>query len=384
MMKIKNFYYLLLVALTPCLSQPAHAQQNEHPVWKKVAAEPPTLGIDQGNKTFPLKELKLQLLNSSQTASSIKLIHADTSFDYTATELLNKRDRNGFFHIGDINLKIRNAGNQEWQAFSSANNRQKVLELKPEGNVLAMADLSSTLQNIPLKVIRKWEDINGNLQLTFQIINNSNKSIEIGGLGIPLPFNNNMDWKSLDEAHAKNVFFDPYIGKDAGYMQVNRLHGNGPSLLVLPSENAGFEAYNPLNTDPTPRSITFEGFHEWLIHSKTYAETEWQNVNPWNQPTSSILKPGETKNFSLRFVLAPSIKEIESTLLANNRPVAIAAPGYVVPLDNQSILFIKQNKQIKKIEVFPKTVLRIKTLTITKNNWYISAATGNICNRANM
>lgn len=384
MMKIKNFYYLLLVALTPCLSQPAHAQQNEHPVWKKVAAEPPTLGIDQGNKTFPLKELNLQLLNSSQTASSIKLVHADTSFDYTATELLNKRDRNGFFHIGDINLKIRDAGNQEWQAFSSANNRQKVLELKPEGNALAMADLSPTLQNIPLKVIRKWEDINGNLQLTFQIINNSTKSIEIGGLGIPLPFNNNMDWKSLDEAHAKNVFFDPYIGKDAGYMQVNRLHGNGPSLLVLPSENAGFEAYNPLNTDPTPRSITFEGFHEWLIHSKAYAETEWQNVNPWNQPTSSILKPGETKNFSLRFVLAPSIKEIESTLLANNRPVAIAAPGYVVPMDNPSKLFIKHNKQIKNIEVFPKDALSIKTLKKTKNNWNQFEVSGNTWGRARL
>lgn len=384
MMKIKNFYYLLLVALTPSLSQPAHAQQNEHPVWKKVAAEPPTLGIDQGNKTFPLKELNLQLLNSSQIASSIKLVHADTSFDYTATELLNKRDRNGFFHIGDINLKIRDAGNQEWQSFSSANNRQKVLELKPEGNVLAMADLSPTLQNIPLKVIRKWENINGNLQLTFQIINNSNKSIEIGGLGIPLPFNNNMDWKSLDEAHAKNVFFDPYIGKDAGYMQVNRLHGNGPSLLVLPSENAGFEAYNPLNTDPTPRSITFEGFHEWLIHSKAYAETEWQNVNPWNQPTSSILKPGETKNFSLRFVLAPSIKEIESTLLANNRPVAIAAPGYVIPMDNPSKLFIKHNKQIKNIEVFPKDALSIKTLKKTKNNWNQFEVSGNTWGRARL
>src|SRR5690606_37872686 len=147
--------------------------------------------------------------------------------------------------------------------------RKNVTALKPDGNALAVADLSPTLQNIPLEVIRKWENDNGNLQLTFEIINNSNNAIEIGGLGIPLPFNNNMDWKSLDEAHAKNVFFDPYIGKDAGYMQVNRLHGNGPSLLVLPSENAGFEAYNPLNTDPTPRSITFEGFHAWLDPKST-------------------------------------------------------------------------------------------------------------------
>ena len=384
MKKLKNICYFLLIALPTSLSIPALAQQDEHPVWKRVATETPTLGIDQGNKNFPLKELNLQILNSSQTASSIKLLNGDSNFDYTVTELLNKRDRNGFFHIGDINLKIREVGSNDWQSFSSAKDRKNVTKLKPEGIALAVADLSPTLQNIPLKVIRKWENNNGNLQLTFEIINNSNNAIEIGGLGIPLPFNNNMDWKSLDEAHAKNVFFDPYIGKDAGYMQVNRLHGNGPSLLVLPSENAGFEAYNPLNTDPTPRSITFEGFHEWLIHSKAYAETEWKNVNPWNTPSTSTLKPGESKNFSLKFVLAPSIKEIENTLLANNRPVAIAAPGYVVPMDNPSKLFLKHNKKIKNIAVFPKDALTVKTLKKTKDNWNQYEISGNTWGRARL
>src|SRR5690606_41095357 len=91
-----------------------------------------------------------------------------------------------------------------------------------------------------------------------------------------------------------------FRSKDAGYLQVNRLHGNGPSLLVLPYENAGFEAYNPLNADPIPRSITFEGFHEWVIHSKAYAETEWKGVEQWNTPTSTVLKPGQSKSFAVR------------------------------------------------------------------------------------
>src|SRR5690606_15652892 len=93
-----------------------------------------------------------------------------------------------------------------------------------------------------------------NVILRFEIRNISGSPVEIGSLGIPMIFNNILQDKKLDDAHIDNVFFDPYIGKDAGYLQVNRLHGKGASLLVLPHENAAFEAYNPVNDDPTPRS----------------------------------------------------------------------------------------------------------------------------------
>ena len=383
-MKFKNIIYKIL-SLTPSfIFSAVFAQQNEHPVWKAVASQPATLGIDQGNKSFELKKLKLQILNSSQTASSLKLLTADSNFDYTVVELLNKRDRNGFFHIGDINLHIRKENDKEWKSYSSSKDRKNVVPLNINGQDIAASDMTSTLGDIPLKVIRKWENSNGDLVLNFQISNPSDQTIEIGGLGIPLPFNNNMDWKSLDEAHAKNVFFDPYIGKDAGYLQVNRLHGNGESLLVIPNENAGFEAYNPLNSDPTPKSITFEGFHEWMIHTKALADTEWKGVEHWNEPTSSLLKPGQTKSFSLKFIIAPSIKEIEPTLLSYNRPVAIGAPGYVVPLDNPVKLFIKHNKKVKNINVFPKDALSVSTLKNSKNKWNQFEIKGNVWGRARL
>jgi len=136
------------------------------------------------------------------------------------------------------------------------------------------------------------------LVLRFEITNKSSKEIEIGALGIPMIFNNILEGKSLEETHAQNVFFDPYIGMDAGYLEVKRLRGVGSALLVLPKENMAFEAYRPLLDDPTRRSIVFEGFHEWMVYSKAYAENEWKGVNQWNKPTSLILKPNESKNFS--------------------------------------------------------------------------------------
>src|SRR5690606_41563143 len=123
-------------------------------------------------------------------------------------------------------------------------------------HTLDAADITATLGNLPLTVHRFWENVHGDLSLRFVIKNNTDQAVEIGSLGIPMIVNNNLDGKSLDRAHADNVFFDPYIGMEAGYLQVNRLHGNGPSLLVLPHDNAASEADNAPTSDSPPGTIT--------------------------------------------------------------------------------------------------------------------------------
>lgn len=383
-MNLKKSCYLLFTLLYVHVTPEVHAQQNEHPVWQAVKKQPATLGIDKGQKSFDLNKLKIKVLNSSQTLSAFQKAVGDQNFDYTPVEMLSKRDRNNFFHIGDITMSLRSAGETSWTNYSSATDRKDVITLTPSTQSLSSADLTPTLGNIPLKIVRNWQNIDGDLVLSFQVTNPTDKVIEIGSLGIPLPFNNNMDWKNLDQAHAQNVFFDPYIGKDAGYMQVNHLHGRESSLLVLPHENAGFEAYNPLNSDPTPRSITFEGFHEWMIHSKAHAETDWKGVEQWNTPTSTLLQPKESKTFALKFVLAEGIKQIESELLKNNRPVAVGAPGYVVPMDNPVKLFIKHDKSIKNIAIYPEGALTITKLKSTPDKWNQYEVKGNQWGRARL
>ena len=129
--------------------------------------------------------------------------------------------------------------------------------------------------------------------LRFSLKNKSSESVQIGALGIPMIFNNVLNDRSLEQAHAMCSFYDPYIGEDAGYLQVTRLSGKGPALLVVPdgktplkpttrfltSPNFGAK---PIFTDPTPRGITFEGFYEWMVHSQAYADNEWKGVQEWN------------------------------------------------------------------------------------------------------
>ncbi|HSM61922.1 MAG TPA: DUF5695 domain-containing protein, partial [Longimicrobiales bacterium] len=219
--------------------------------------------------------------------------------------------------------------------------------------------------DIPLRVVRSWVRADGALRLRFELTNTSAAPIEIGALGVPMIFDNILTDRSLDEAHAAASFHDPYVGMDAGYLQVTRLKGEGSALLVVPDGDTPFEAWRPLLSDPTPRGITFEGFHEWMAHSRAYAEDEWRDAEPWNPPTSATLAPGESRTYGVAFLLAPSIREIEATLAAHDRPVAIGVPGYVLPKDVVGRLFLEYGETVRSIDVSPAGAIDVTEAGLT-------------------
>jgi len=176
-----------------------------------------------------------------------------------------------------------------------------------------------------LQITREWELEGGKLALQFTLKNKTAENVQIGALGIPMIFNNVFNDRSLEQAHAICSFYDPYIGEDAGYLQVTRLSGQGPALLVLPDGKTPFEAYSPilgarrstgasLFRDLTPRGITFEGFYDWMVHSAAFAENEWKKAKPWNPPTLATLAPGESRTYGVQLIIVDSIRDIEKTL----------------------------------------------------------------------
>ncbi|MGN7514552.1 MAG: DUF5695 domain-containing protein [Allomuricauda sp.] len=327
--------------------------------WSRVEQRESTLGIADVYQKFTTPDFQLKLVRASQTVAALRP-NSEPYFDFTPGERLEIRDKDSLYHLGDINLRIKDA-NGIWKSYSTATTRAKVTALETSGNVLAAADLANTLpSDIPVSVKRYYELDNDQLVMRFEITNKQNRPVEIGALGVPMIFNNILEGKSLVDTHAQNVFFDPYIGKDAGYLEVKRLSGRGPALLVLPKENMAFEAYRPLLDDPTPKSIVFEGFHEWMSHSKAYAEQEWKGVEQWNKPTSLVLEPGESKSFALKFVLSEGIKNIQETLVKEARPVAVGVPGYVLPQDVEGQLFVDYKNDIASIKIEPKGALKVK------------------------
>jgi len=327
-----------------------------------------TLGLDQGLIEFDTPEFTLKLVRASQTIAALQPKGTD-GFDFTPADLLERRAADGFHHLGDITLRVRPAGSAEWQSYSTAHARKLIKALPTSSGALASADLTPTLSSeCPVQITRTWMLDKGKLVLRFDLRNKTERPVQIGGLGIPMIFNNILSRRTLEQAHETCSFFDPYIGLDAGYLQVTRLSGHGPALIIVPEDKTSFEAYRVLD-EPMRLRQTFEGTFEWMIHSLAYAENEWKNADPWNPPTMTTIAPGEQKTYGVRFLLSPEIRDIEKIMAANNRPVAVGIPGYILPMDLDGRLFLNYNSKIESLKVEPKGAIDINEIPHTKDGW---------------
>lgn len=374
----------------------ARPEQRERPASFGQNTQP-TLGLEQGFIEFDTPDFALKLVKASQTVAALQPKGAN-GFDFMPADQLQKRAGNYYFHLGDLTLRLREDNAGEWVGYSTAVARQPVVALPASGETLASADLTPTLPpDCPLQVTRTWGLDNGKLVLTFELKNKSAKLVQIGSLGIPLTFNNFITGRSLADAHEVCSFSDPAICQDAGYVQVTRLNGHGPALVVVPEGHTPLEAYRPILNprdsmsaaarvfaDRTPRSQTFEGFYEWMPLSLAYAENEWKNAQPWNFPTSETLAPGATRTFGLKFLVAPEIEDIERTLAENHRPVAVGIPGYILPMDLNAQLFLNYDHDIKSEQVEPGGAISIEKDSSTQHGWLAYTLHGKKWGRARL
>ncbi|USX22426.1 DUF5695 domain-containing protein [Oxalobacteraceae bacterium OTU3REALA1] len=332
---------------------------------------------DVATKAYSTKQFLLALRTDTQTLARLDPV-ADPSFDFTPGPRVAERQYDGYAHIGDLNLRLRGGGAGAWQDFSSSSARQPIKPLTAGGKILAAADITASLgKDLPLTVERRWLNEGGALVLRFTLINNSNAPVEIGGLGMPMVFDNIITDRNLEQAHASASFADPYIGRDAGYVQVTRLNGQGPALIVTPDGRSPLEAWHPL-TDRSPRAQTSEGFYDWTVASKAYAENEWKNAGEqWNTPTSITLEAGARRDIGVRFATAPSIRAIEAALIAQKRPVAVGIPGYVVPTDLEATLFLKSPQKVVGITSAPENALAVTPVKSTAKGWARYSVRGN-------
>jgi hypothetical protein len=385
---------LLWLPLVLGLAAPAPAQ------WYPAGREP-KLGplFDQGVARYSTPQLKLTLMKSSGTAAGLEADPASghKGYDFTPYDLLAARSVDGYFHLGDLNLRLREVGNTAWIGYSTALERHPVISQPLESGDLQRDNLAPTLpHDFPLQLIRSWALVDGKLALRFTLHNPGRRAIEIGSLGIPLVFNNVVSGKSLEEAHVINNFADPSIALDAGYVQVTRLDGHGPALVVVPDGKTPFEAWrvlenpsrhgnsDPLFKDKTPRQQTFEGFYEWMAASAAWQQNEWKGVDEWNPATSFVLEPGESRTVGLRFLVADSIRSIEKTLADNQRPVAVGVPGYVLPQDIDAALFLEYPKPVAKVAVEPAGALEITAAGTTAHGWLRYQVRGKLWGRARL
>ena len=337
-----------------------------------TSAAPSPLGLEGGVTTIDTPDFTLKLVSASQTVASLEPKGAN-GFDFTPADWLQKRTQNGYYHLGDLTLRVRKGSSGPWQDISTAAARHPVRPLPISRRALAAADLTPTLPaDCPLHITRVWALEGSRLALRFTLQNTGTDPVEIGALGIPMVFNNILRDRTLQQAHQICSFSDPSIAQDGGYLQVTRLNGHGPAMVVVPDGRTPFEAYRPLN-EPMWPDATFEGMFDWMVHTRAYAENEWKSADPWNPPTEATLAAGQSITYGVRFLVSDTIRHIETTLAANDRPVAIGLPGYVLPQDQDGHLFLHYRQPVRSVAASPPGAIAVHLAAPTRSGWQVYA-----------
>jgi hypothetical protein len=85
---------------------------------------------DQGLITLDTPQLTLKLVRSSQTVAALLPKGAD-GFDFTPGDRLVARSRDGYYHLGDLDLRLRVGSTGPWQSYSTARARKPVAPYPP-------------------------------------------------------------------------------------------------------------------------------------------------------------------------------------------------------------------------------------------------------------
>lgn len=331
---------------------------------------PSNLALEKGTIELAAKDFSVKLGSATGVALELRPTTAKT-FDFLPSDRLTKRSSDGFVHLGDLNLRVKESGAADWTDFSSF--KKRVDPVRKAARPDEVTDEFAVSKS--LKVVRSWKVVEGALQLNFQLVNTGSSDVQVGSLGLAMPFNNIIMDRSLEEAHAVCSFTDPYIGQDGGFLRVTQLNGSGSNMVVTPLGKTPLEAWHLIREPLAPNQV-FEGMMEWMVHTKAHAEKEWKGVEQWNEPTSLTLKPGETSSYGVQFTSVPTIRKIEDTLASIGHPVAVSLPGTILPMDQKGRLFLKHGSEVESITSHPLGALSVKKINEGSAAWQAYSVDG--------
>ena len=66
-------------------------------------------------------------MDASQTVKHLSPYQI--SFDYTPSDRIMQRDKDGLYHLGDLNIMLKKEGESNWRRYSTAEQRRPIDKL---------------------------------------------------------------------------------------------------------------------------------------------------------------------------------------------------------------------------------------------------------------
>jgi len=226
-------------------------------------------------------------------------------------------NRNGFVEV-DTNKTLAAAGSTTYSNINPDNPYFEKTALadgkKIEVNFIGQ-NLDSTAQRVmkgfDVKSVFDMDTEDGSMLWDITLKNKSDKYIEFGDIGLPMPWNNK--YRSVSDTYDNRLTVHNFAGADSGYSYAIRTSGEGNFMLFTPVPESGarieyvdywMQEAGELRAGATYTNWTgdsggwFPGLNVLYIHSKDIQKT---GRGYFTDASSLVLGPDEEQTYQFKF-----------------------------------------------------------------------------------
>ena len=259
--------------------------------------------------------------------------------DTNATCQANQSDHEW---LGELMFSYKLGSATNWTT-ALTNQSGDVREVKTAGNATTVTYENSRnakgIQNF--KVVETFSTVDGYLYWQIALTNTSTQSLELGDVGLPLPFNE--IWTAGDVIYEQRAVTHSFVGNNTSYVTIKRPSGVGPFLLLTPdpTTGAGFEYMDTWRTaehngsnwvgDSTTGCAPawIHGLNVYYIHSNAIKSTN----RSYLPNTSLTLAAGASQTYAFKFFYVNDENDVKAHLYNETMIDVTAVPGMIFSTD---------------------------------------------------
>jgi hypothetical protein len=191
---------------------------------------------------------------------------------------------------------------------------------------------------------------------TMTLRNETNRELEVGDLGLPLPFNDRyVGNKTI--TYTRRVIRHSFIGGNGSFIFWMRTNAEGPFLVMTPEPNTLLEYF----------SLQRRRGYTAYIHSAASAAAVRAKGGTWRLPDTRLLlapkgRPGDAAGYGFRFAWAQNYAGVRLVLYRQHLFDVNVVPGMTDPVDLPVVFSLHTRNRIRRIAAeYPRST-RIRYL----------------------
>ncbi|MFC5468014.1 DUF5695 domain-containing protein [Cohnella suwonensis] len=256
--------------------------------------------------------------------------------------------------VGELMFKYR-LGSGAWTTALTSKSADGRTQSQSGSTVTVTYQNSTNAEGVKnFKVVETYSLVNDALVWSINLTNTSTQTLEIGDLGLPLPFNEFWSGGNNEQIYETRVVTHSFVGNNSSYITAQRPSGIGPSLLMIPdaTTGAGFEYMDNWRVEEHPGSNWSadqggwpEGLTVYYIHSNVIKSTN----RGYLPNTSLTLAPNASKTYSFKFFKTANEQALKDKLYTEGLVDVNVVPGMIVPTNQTAKFDLHTSKAITSV-----------------------------------